>query len=240
MIQSIIVLITIAIIFYILYKVFNSLLKTIVSLSLILLVVLALLGVFIYKDINNIKTNRNKPTIMFLEDDELIAGMTLQKDSQTLFSQDTIDNYNVQKPKERLGTNFKIITIKMEFIEDAPFTTIQDKDLNMRIQKEEIINTLKSQTPMEYFLTKATNLPGEALDLTKQDILDKVKGETEFKAALMNMVLKTIMEKKETTYIIKSYKKGRIKIYKETITFKMMKFIPSSLMAKAIEGSIQP
>ena len=62
-----------------------------------------------------------------------------------------------------------------------------------------------------------------------------INDNSQFKAALTLLIIQNLIKNEETEYILNSYRTNTLKIYKETITFKLFKLIPNSILLSAIE-----
>ena len=236
MLSQLLIIIFIIILFYILYKIFKSILKTIISLTLIIIILTTLIGFFVYKDVQNLKENMNSPIMILLQNQNYIAGLTIEKGKITFIPEETIKEYDKGELKEIIGPNFKIITISMQFIEELPIETVHYNQFNKDLTKQELISTLKSEKPVDYLIIEVFKLQPEMADIAKNTIFSSdIKDNSQFKAALTLLTLQNLIENKETEYILNSYKENNIKIYKETITFKLFKLIPNSILISAIE-----
>jgi len=236
MLSQLLIIIFIIILFYILYKIFKSILKTIISLTLIIIILTTLIGFFVYKDVQNLKENMNSPIMILLQNQNYIAGLTIEKGKITFIPEETIKEYDKGELKEIIGPNFKIITISMQFIEELPIETVHYNQFNKDLTKQELISTLKSEKPVDYLIIEVFKLQPEMADIAKNTIFSSdIKDNSQFKAALTLLTLQNLIENKETEYILNSYKENNIKIYKETIAFKLFKLIPNSILISAIE-----
>src|SRR3989344_6056995 len=218
MLSQLLIIIFIIILFYILYKIFKSILKTIISLTLIIIILTTLIGFFVYKDVQNLKENMNSPIMILLQNQNYIAGLTIEKGKITFIPEETIKEYDKGELKEIIGPNFKIITISMQFIEELPIETVHYNQFNKDLTKQELISTLKSEKPVDYLIIEVFKLQPEMADIAKNTIFSSdIKDNSQFKAALTLLTLQNLIENKETEYILNSYKENNIKIYKETI-----------------------
>ena len=93
-------------------------------------------------------------------------------------------------------------------------TTPLTEDINLT--KSQIISILRSETPIEDFKVYTNN----KLTITETD-------KSKFKAGIFTLVFK---ENMPFNTIIKGYQKRNIEIYPETITFKIIKLIPISIL----------
>src|SRR3989344_5911644 len=236
MLSQLLIIIFFIILFYILYKIFKSILKTIISLTLIVIILAALIGFFVYKDIQNLQENRNSPITILLQDQEYIAGIIIEKGEIKLLSEETIKEYDQKDPKEIIGSNFKIITISMKFIEEIPLETIHFDQFNKDLTKQELVLTLRSEKPIDYLLIDVFKLQPEMANIAKNTVFSSdINDNSQFKAALTLLIIQNLIKNEETEYILNSYRTNTLKIYKETITFKLFKLIPNNIILSAIE-----
>src|SRR3989344_8734564 len=223
---------------YILYKIFKSILKTIISITFIIIILTAFIGFFVYKDIQNIQENKNSPITILLQDQEYIAGVIMEKGEIRFIPEETIKEYDKKDLKEIIGSNFKIITISMKFIEEMPLEAMHLDQFNKDLTKQELISTLRSEKPMDRLLIDIFNLQPEMANVAKNTVFSSdIRDNSQFKAALTLLTLQNLIKEEETEYLLNSYKDNNIQVYKETITFKLFKLIPNSLLLSEIEKS---
>lgn len=241
MLSLLLILILFILLFYVLFKIFKSILKTTISLIVIIILLMALVGFFVYKDVQNLRENMNSPIMVLLQDQEYIAGFTIESEATiggkiTFIPDEIIKQQDKEELKDIIGSNFKVMTISMQFIEELPMETIHYNQFNKDLTKQELISTLKSEKPTDYLFTDVFNLQPEMAEIAKNTIFSSdIKDNSQFKAALTLLTLQNLIENKETEYILNSYKNNNIKIYKETITFKIFKLIPNTILLSAIE-----
>ena len=236
MLSLLLIIISSIMLFYILYKLFKSILKTIISLILIIIILTAFIGFLTYKDIQNLEENKNSPITILLQDKEYIAGIIIEKGEIRFIPDETIKKCDKKDLKEIIGSNFKIITISMKFIEEMPLETMHFDQFNKGLTKQELISTLKSEKPVDYLLIGIFNLQPEMANIAKNTVFSSdIRDNSQFKAALTLLTLQNLIKEEEIGYILNSYKDDDIQVYKETITFKLFKLIPNSILLSAIE-----
>ncbi|MDP2749734.1 MAG: hypothetical protein Q8O89_02800 [Nanoarchaeota archaeon] len=160
-----------------------------------------------------------------------------------------------------LGSNYKLIMIDLKV-----FDSLQTVEFNkMQFSKDFIVSVIKSDSPADTLLTDETltkmidsgmfKLPDTLtaeqktmyIEKAKQDgllkkaMIDQFGSEDALKVILLGLMFNSLVSdsKEGPALLIEKYQDGNIQIYKESITFKLIKFMPVSLIKK-FAGNMQP
>ena len=237
---SIITLIIYIIIFIILYKILKSVLKTIISIILISIVILGVFGFLVYLDFNNLKTNlSNSKNMVLFENKDITAGIIIDKNQEIiLLKEQDINNLKTQDKNTILKNQnlFKIITFNINTIKESNLKTITLEDLTLT--KEQIIAILESEDA--FAETKAQlSLPIDIknMPLKFNDKTIALEDQAQLRAIIYASALKEILIN-DTSYVIGEYSKNNIKVYKETIIFKILKLLPTDTINNIVNKNI--
>lgn len=142
-----------------------------------------------------------------------------------------------------LGSNYKLIMIDVKVFDSVSQVELFGK---MTLPSDEAKKILKSDSPIDTFLSNDANLEKllssgtsktvDNIELIKQNkaafkdqILNQIGSEEALKAVIAVAMFQSAVQK-DQTMLITEYQKGNIKVYKETITFKLLNYMPVSLM----------
>lgn len=204
------------------FNVCKTILKIFALVSLVLFLVLGIFGYFVYKDVmefqQRFKEERN--TFLLYDNNNIAAGFAQQNGNFSLLTNDELvvarQAYKTNA-FESLKGNYKIIIVNA-----AIFNQSETVDLD-----------------------KIVNIPGIRLGTrTNKDLLEFINGKNiqvmgyeikheEFGNSAFALMLSSSLEKNGPGFMIHGLKDGNIIIWRETITFKVIKYIPDSMINKA-------
>lgn len=211
-----------AVIIFIAYKILKSILKALFVASIIVSVSLAVVGFMLIKDVNDIKANfQTMPRLMLLEDnDEVLTGLIINDGEAVKINRSHLmllsEQLRNNQKADMLEDNYKMITYSLDLLKDMDNFSLSFG--SVELPRDEIIVLMKNEGRAKYWAEKMF-IPDyqEVRTLVFSELLQqKWSGE-------QNIPL-----------FINGLKSGTIKIYPETITFKLIKFIPSSLMSSRL------
>lgn len=226
----IIILIGIIIIFLVMEHLFK---KIISIFALIVIVFLVFVGM-IYFDVKDLVNNfPDKPKIILFDSQNQIitggkvSGLEEIKDVKDIyiFSEEEINAINElyleKEYKKILEDNYKLFVIKEPFFQNITLKINEFPEANT----ENIIDIIKNneEIPEEFnFLLSSLEIPSS-----------KIQG-----IAFLALAAKTISQE-GPFYIVRQYKKGNIILYKETITFEIVKIFPEKYFEKILNKKIK-
>lgn len=185
-----------------------------------------IVGFFVYRDVMDLKKNFvNSSKLFLLEDnDKFLAGaqmygFDLGNNPPHMLNGNEIEELNSKSGyKEVLGSHYKIILIRMDAFNALP-DSIEMGGIEI-ISKETLFSLLRSDNPIDDFLGSNDELPEEAND------------DTTFKNVLFFGAFGVLVKERGPFYVLKEYKRGNVLVYPETITFKVIRFLPISTAEK--------
>ncbi len=229
MIEIVIASIILLVILMAFIKFFKLMLKIALVVLLITIVAVGTLGYFLYKDINDIRTNFKSSTnlILLTDNTKFIAGAEMsQKKDPIILGQDEINK--ISDPTQLLGKYYKVIIVNSKFLENVLPVKIE-LEKNIILTKEELIAAVNSDDPLK-------SLNPNLLPLIGKDI----KGFNANDPANIRMLLILTSFKSQAELdpikLIEEYQKGNIKIIGETITFKVLKQVPADYIYSKISN----
>ena len=196
-----------------------------------LAILLAIFGIFVYIDFLDLQKNLPvQDNIILLKDNNAyLTGITFNMKNinteQLPNILTNIDSYNSKSYSEILGSNYKLIIIDLSFIEENLDSSFTITEQTITLNKQEILNLLKSADPLKEFLTQK-NLPEQTIQYFPAEYNSNEK----LKAMLFLATNKDILEKQSILPVIKGFKTNQIIVYKQTVVFEFIKYIPLSLV----------
>jgi len=227
MVKLIILLVIILLILYTFYKIFKKIVKAILLLLFLIIIVSIILGISLFKDYQELKTNiQTSPTIVFFTSNNTIKTgfiITPNTKNQTttpytpLTDQEVIiyQQYLSQKDYNGiLSNNYKLFIINTIALQKL----LKDKIeiIGKEVTKEQIIGLIDSDN-LELFIQKQNILN---LEQIKKEL--NIKNNIQLKAAVLIISLK----EDNLPLLLEEFKMKNIIIYPETILFKTIRVIP--------------
>ncbi len=218
----------------------------IISLIFLIGFVLSLvLGFFVYKDLTDLKENwPDSDKLLLLANDKIYAGMitTFGEGKEPVFVENLEDYQTAYQNKNYevlLGSNYKLFIFKLSMFEKSS-EEIEFGDA--RISQQVIINAIESDDPYEFIASDLIE-KGEisSKENWKSDMIKEIGDIVKFKGILFGMLLQNEMAK-DPLFIFKQYNQRNVIIYPESISFKLIKIVPFSLMegvTKKVIGGVE-
>ena len=137
-----------------------------------------------------------------------------------------------------LGSNYKLFIFKLSMFEK------NDEEIEAgetTLSKRELIDAIESEDAVGMIAVELAKDSGAPVDAIKSQTLDEFGSDTKYKGLLFGLLLQDGMQN-DPLFIFKQYSSGNIVIYPETITFKLIKALPFSLIegvAEKVIGNIK-
>ncbi len=211
----------------------------------ILLVVLGVgLSYLIITDINDLKENlpTKEKLVLFDLDGKLVAGFYFS-DVDEIFGNDNIvqDTKNLRKPDlDKLNgfyadddmDSLSEMAYEVFILKEDMFTDVSEVQFgDITVSKEDIFSIMRSDSALEDFLDKFTQYEGQR-EVMREEIQDDLNA----KNILLFVLFSKAQEKGGATYLVDEFKEDNLVIYKESITMKLIKLLPGSIIANFIRG----
>ena len=239
---SIIVLILYIIAIVLIFKFVKGVIKSIFLALSLLIIILVVFGVFVAIDLKDIQDNMQTSQNLFLleKNNKINAGISWSLDGKTqpvFVTKESIDSYSAalssNNLKEIQGDYYKVI-----LIDEKSFDSIDEiSNGQTSYTRQQIINLLNSDAPLdEFIMSSQKGITKDQIAVLKPQLMQtmKIKSDEEFKGFLFAMLFSAALEQKGSIFILDQYKEGNIKVYPETIVFRTLKVIPSSIIEKAV------
>ncbi len=249
----ILVIVAIIVIFAVLYWLTKKVWKTLLLGLVVIIILIAILGFLVYKDVKDITNNiGNKDNLFIIKDgDKFLSGFKInfneiksiinsnnlnQGLNKVIINDEKLKQYNSKDKSDILSDGYyKIILIDLK-----AFESIEKQEITIdkfSLLKNDAITALKSDDPYSIIISsymKKNNLPLEQKSLVENQFpIDK----NIIKPSISMMLIKEYLENNPVN-IVKDFKKDDIQVYKETITFKLVKGsfgdIASNYIQKAV------
>jgi len=175
-------------------------------------------------DIGSLQKNiRGENNVILLSDGfNFLSGAYTKFDNESI----NLENANIisnvkqldnQDYSKILNGNYKLFIIYTIFLED---NLDQEVSYNgYQLTKNQVLNLLISQDPISEF--------SNTFNTQKEDIK---LNDYEFKFTIFTSTINQIIKDQGLGVILKGYKNNQIVIYKETMFFKVIKFLPSKYL----------
>ncbi|MDD5133258.1 MAG: hypothetical protein PHD81_01940 [Candidatus Nanoarchaeia archaeon] len=222
---------------FLIFKLIKKIILAAISFVFMLAILLAIFGVFVYMDFLNLQENLPiQDNILLLKDNNAyLTGISYNmKNANTEQLPNIItdiNSYNSKSYSEILGSNYKLIIMDISFIEENLDPNFSLTEKTITINKQEIISLLKSNNPIKEFLAQK-GMPEQAIQFLPADYSSTEK----LKAILFLAANKDIVEKQSISPIIKGFKKGQIIVYKQTVLFEFVKYLPTPLVESILNS----
>jgi len=225
-----IILILLAIITFLLTK------KIFQALGVILIILLLssfVTGFLIYNDVQDFKEQFATEEKLFLltqeeigKENEYFAGFTMESNELgILLDDDKIKDYKLKTNKEILNNNYKLLLFSKDSFDNLKRFYIND----IEFKKIEFLEVIESENSLK----DAARL----MDLSKDEFktMFDVKDDSETRSLFFGIMVSEAIEQ-DSQFLIRNIKEKTIKVYPETILFKLIKFIPESVFNNILKG----
>ena len=222
-IVGIIVFIILAFIIIVLVK---KVLKAIFLILALFLVVSLVLSFFIYRDVVDMQKNfeQGNSLILIELDGSIVAGVMGSFSGEQASMLWNVSDYNAKYQADDidglLGQNYKLMIFSEASFDNVDTIKIMDKDYS----NDFIMSLLRSENPIDDYVDNEI----ESDDKTaRYELRRQIQySNTEFKSILFGALLGNGMEDRGFIFILEQYREGDVFIYKETLTFKIIKSLP--------------
>jgi energy-coupling factor transporter transmembrane protein EcfT len=219
-------------------------LKLITQIALIITVILVFLTILIYRDVNEMKDGfmEKNNTFLLYENNHLYSAITLKPlenatlslDSFTYSTKEELERFEDELNKKNydalLANNFKVFIIK-PIVLNKPYNISLLVDLN----EGDLLGMLLSDQPFND-LAKKTN---EKINMSVEDLESAFEGmyesEEQIKGYIFAALLANYFQSQKPGELISNIKSGRIVIYPESISFKVIKYLPLPVKGNSTE-----
>ncbi|MBS3159791.1 hypothetical protein J4436_03305 [Candidatus Woesearchaeota archaeon] len=222
-------LIIIVIIGILAYFLLKTLIKTILIISITLILLSLFTTLLISKDINEFKTKLpSSNNLILIKNNIYITGFyfNIKTNNISFLTEKELNSLNITQEKNI----YKTIIIDQGYLkENLPETIIFN---NISINKEDIFILLNSKDPLTYYVH---NLNENQIITTieyPQSYILTTNSSSELKGTLIILSINELRKNNLFLFLLKGYKSNQIEIYEETLTFRFIKSLPLSIIEK--------
>ncbi|MBD3249790.1 hypothetical protein GF336_07120 [Candidatus Woesearchaeota archaeon] len=240
LLTTIIILAVIIIIGLIIFKVTKAVAKTIFYTTTIIGIAGLVFAFLIYQDASDFRENfPTKPSMLLLESEEQILagieGRFSEASEPTLIGYDQLQDIKTGYKEDNMdtvrGDNYKVFIFSLNSFEAGSIDIGEDT-----LSKEQAETLLLSDSPIDDYADIVLKDQDDGYkEQFKQQLKKNIKDGAEFKAILFSSLFSEQTEKTGSLFILDEYSKGNIEIYPETIIFKLMKRVPSSILSRLVK-----
>ncbi len=220
------------------YKVFKTILKYFLAVTLLIVIVIGIVGYMTYRDIADLRENLMKEDNLFIlqNNNQVLAGFSMNIDdlkdlkdfndiSLNYLTPNQILQYNVYynkgQYKKMLGENYKIFFVNYDLFKDISDISVSGESfendfLLMVLESSNPINILKDE-----FMRRGQKSSSIGANLISDDLKAKI---------FLMLLIKKMEKEKSPLFLITELDTGKIKVYPETMTFKVLDYIPTSFI----------
>ncbi|MBU1198375.1 MAG: hypothetical protein KKF46_05430 [Nanoarchaeota archaeon] len=235
-IEILLLIIVAVVIIYFATKFLTKTVKIITKVILLIVVVLVFLTILSYKDMMDVRTGfeKNNNTFFLYENNKLstavmlkpITSDNLTMESVNYFTKDELEefekNIEAKDYKSLLNNNNKIFIVKSNLL-DKPYNI----NLGANLDQEDLLSMIWSEDPFLILAQKSQENYDMNIDRLKENFKEIYGTEETFKGYIFaGLIINIFFNKQETGDLTKNLKTGDLKIYPESISFKISKYLP--------------
>ena len=142
-----------------------------------------------------------------------------------LLDDNKIKSYKLETNKEILNNNYKLLIFSKESFDNLKRFYIND----IEFKKIEFLEVIESENSL--------NNAAKLMDLNKEEFKNifDVKDNSETRSLFFGIMVSEAIGQ-DSQFLIRNIKEKSIKVYPETILFKLIKFIPESVFNNILKG----
>jgi len=212
--------------------------KLAVHVMLLVIVILIILTVLVYKDMNDIKqgfSQRNN-TFLLYENHRLYTAVTLKPLTSTTLGldsfyyftrdempqmQDSLNNKEYQSILNSYTNNYKLFIIKPAIL-NKPYTL----NLGIDLDQGDLLNIIMSNDSFLALAEKTNNTYGMSVGDVQRGLVELYESREKFKGYLFAGLLANYFQNQQPGELVQSIKDKSIIVYPESISFKLIKYLP--------------
>jgi hypothetical protein len=224
-----------AIILFIATRFVGKVIGLIVKIMILIILVLAILTVIVYKDMDSLRKGfaDENNTFFLYENSKLYAAVTLKPmtsinlsiDSFKYFTKEEINQsegeLNNKNYAVLLGNNYRIFLFKPIVI-NKPYTL----NLLIELNEGDLLNLIMSDDPFLVLAEKTQEKYNLSAEDLKAGFKDFYETDEKFKGYLFAALLSNYFQKQSPGELTVNIKDKKIQVYPESISFKIIKYLP--------------
>lgn len=209
--------------------------KIITKVMLILIIILVVLTLLVYKDMNELKqgfVNKNN-TFFLYEDNKLYSAVTLKPMTSTNLSIDSFNYFTLEELEQAedylnkknyqalLNNNYRIFLLSTSILK-KPYAL----ELGGTLNQDDLLDVIISEDPFVCLAEKTQAAYNADIETLRQGFKDMYGNQEKLKGYLFAALLTNYFQKQEAGELVSNIKNKKIRIYPETISFKIIKYLP--------------
>ncbi len=212
-------------------------LKMVTKVLLIVILVLVILTALVFKDMNELRKGfaNNSNTFFLYENGNLYTALTLKPLANNTISMDSFEHFTKEelaKTEEELNNktyaallanNYRIFIFK-PIVLNKPYTL----DLGIKLSEGDLLEIIMSNEPFKVLAKKTNVTYNLGIDIVAKGLSDMYGGDEKIKAYLFAALLANYFQHQTPGELTMNIRQKRIMIYPETITFKIIQYVPLS------------
>lgn len=215
--------------------------KVITKLLLLLIAILILITAFVYKDMSELRrgfiTKNN--TFFLYKDNQLYTAITLKPMTTTNLSLNSFEYFtkeeikraeqdlNNKNYKTLLRNNYRIFIINPRLLKKN-----YSLDFGITLHEEELLSIIRSNESFKVMAMKTQQHHNLSIDDIKKGFENSYGSEEKLRGYLFAGLLTNYFQKQEPGELVRSIKANQLVVYPETISFKVIKYVPSWVLTK--------
>jgi hypothetical protein len=227
-----IIIIVLAIIFFLLTK---KILKAIGFMILLFLLFSFIGSILVYQDVQDFKENfNNEEKLFLLKNKNYVAGIVSSDPESNVVLLDNKDINQIRQMSKRqiLGDNYKILIFSEPAFNEVNSITFNNKPLSEE-EAFEIINSNNTLKDAAEIITGDSSAEEE--EVLEQLSQQGIKDESELRAILFTSLINSATNENKM-FLINEIKSKAIEVYPKTAMFVAIKFVPDSVFSAINKG----
>ena len=219
------------VIFIFILKIVHNVIKAFFYTALLMFILFISLGYWVYNDTLDLKDHFiNSSKIFLLEDKNgIIAGISVHQDEKEYITETIAEDYSNNIVNDDyngiLGDKYKLFVLNMDI-----FSRIETVNLfGKEISKGDFFMIMESENP-KVTLNNFFSADDPVFTMT----LAGSKDDADVKSRVFSYISGRLISK-DPSLLLDSYREGDIVIYPETITFKLIKYMPNNVVKRIVE-----
>ena len=208
-------------------------------------------GFLLYLDFNDFKENLFEEKVVLLNHNNVLVGGFIVKDIQKIenvsfIDSSTIKDYNSKGLEDILGDNFKLFIVDSDMFSDIKDLDFQGKTFHKDyifslLNSDDPINMIAEETYSEELEKALLEVPEEFheqfisdFESQKDSAIESLKSQlniddgSQFKGLIFGALISKSLD--DPTDLFDYLRSGSLKVYPETIMFKLVKSFPPYLI----------
>lgn len=233
----IVLILTGAIVIYFATKFLGKMIGMTIKLLLLAIVALALLTILVYKDMNDLRKGfaEDNNTFLLYENNKLYSAITLKPLTNATLSLDSFEYFTVdeinQSQQALNSKNYSALlseqdSYRMFIIKPILLNKPYSLNLKANLTEGDLLNVLMSDEPFMALAEKVQDNYDLSPELIEIGLIEMYGDEGKLKGFLFAALLSNYFQQQKPGELVKNIKDKKIIVYPESISFKIIKYMP--------------